>query len=108
GLRCRLRRSKSPQEASELPGDLPAFPRGASGQDRRSLAFDWRIGVVYTSPMHKQIRKGGVGAGMSLLACLLGETAAAHHGLANFNLNLDITVSGTIKEIALINPHSWI
>jgi hypothetical protein len=32
----------------------------------------------------------------------------AHHGLANFNLNVDITVSGTIKDIALVNPHSWV
>ncbi|MGV3591838.1 MAG: DUF6152 family protein, partial [Gammaproteobacteria bacterium] len=34
--------------------------------------------------------------------------ASAHHGLANFNLNIDITIEGTIRDVALINPHSWI
>ncbi len=32
----------------------------------------------------------------------------AHHGLANFNLNVDITVEGTIADIAMVNPHSWV
>lgn len=32
----------------------------------------------------------------------------AHHGLANFNLNVDITVEGTITDIAMVNPHSWV
>lgn len=37
-----------------------------------------------------------------------GPAAQAHHGLANFNLNEDITLSGTIREVAMINPHSWV
>ena len=32
----------------------------------------------------------------------------AHHGLANFNLNIDVTVEGVVTEIAMVNPHSWI
>src|SRR5690554_5691187 len=32
----------------------------------------------------------------------------AHHGIANFNLNLDIEISGAISDIAFVNPHSWI
>ena len=36
------------------------------------------------------------------------SAAFAHHGLANFNLNVDLTIEGTISDIALINPHSWI
>ncbi|HHX82455.1 MAG TPA: hypothetical protein GX696_05675 [Pseudomonadaceae bacterium] len=32
----------------------------------------------------------------------------AHHGIANFNLNLDIEVSGAISDIAFVNPHSWL
>ncbi len=39
---------------------------------------------------------------------LVGTAASAHHGLANFNLNIDLTIEGTISDIALINPHSWI
>lgn len=38
----------------------------------------------------------------------LAAPAQAHHGLANFDLNTDITVEGVIADIALINPHSWI
>jgi hypothetical protein len=44
----------------------------------------------------------------ALAASLAAGTASAHHGLANFNLNIDITIEGTIRDIALINPHSWI
>ena len=40
--------------------------------------------------------------------CFTATSASAHHGLANFNLNIDLTVEGTIADIALINPHSWI
>ena len=45
-------------------------------------------------------------AGVLLSAAV--PAAFAHHGLANFNLNVDITVEGRIADIALINPHSWI
>ncbi|MBN1237717.1 MAG: hypothetical protein JXB36_04400 [Gammaproteobacteria bacterium] len=58
--------------------------------------------------MRNRIVKNAFAAGMGLLVYQLGQTAAAHHGLANFNLNVDITVSGTIRDIALINPHSWV
>src|SRR5690606_30310199 len=39
---------------------------------------------------------------------LAATSAAAHHGLANFDLNVDIRIEGRIADIALINPHSWI
>ena len=39
---------------------------------------------------------------------LVPVTASAHHGLANFNLNVDITVRGTITNLAMVNPHSWV
>jgi hypothetical protein len=58
--------------------------------------------------MRKRIVKNALMAGVGLMVYQLGQTASAHHGLANFDLNADITLSGTIKEIALINPHSWI
>jgi len=45
-------------------------------------------------------------AGIYML--LFSLSASAHHGLANFDLNVDITVEGTIADIALINPHSWL
>lgn len=44
----------------------------------------------------------------ALALLLVTPTSSAHHGLANFNLNIDLTVAGTIVDIALINPHSWL
>lgn len=46
--------------------------------------------------------------GIALALLLVATPVIAHHGLANFNLNIDITIEGTIADIALINPHSWI
>jgi hypothetical protein len=46
-----------------------------------------------------------------LAAVFLGTMAAAaqaHHGISNWDLNTDITVTGRLTEIELINPHSWI
>jgi hypothetical protein len=34
--------------------------------------------------------------------------ASAHHGVANFDLNKEITISGTVTRIDLVNPHSWL
>ena len=31
-----------------------------------------------------------------------------HHGVANFDLNKEITIPGTVTRISLINPHSWL
>lgn len=48
---------------------------------------------------------------MHRILCLMlfvPALASAHHGLANFNLNIDITVQGVITDIAMVNPHSWV
>jgi hypothetical protein len=34
--------------------------------------------------------------------------AWAHHGVANFDLNKEVTISGTVTRIDLVNPHSWL
>lgn len=54
--------------------------------------------------MSKPFRHYATVLGLALAAA----PALAHHGLANFNLNIDLTIEGTIRDIALINPHSWI
>lgn len=58
--------------------------------------------------MSRKAVKNALAAGCFLLGCQVAHTVSAHHGLANFNLNVDITITGTIKDIALINPHSWV
>ena len=38
------------------------------------------------------------------LTCLV----SAHHGIANFDLEREISISGTVTELAFVNPHSWL
>jgi hypothetical protein len=45
---------------------------------------------------------------VTALAVLLPAAARAHHGLANFDLNTEISVTGTVTRIAFVNPHSWV
>jgi hypothetical protein len=42
-----------------------------------------------------------LGAGFSF-------AAFAHHGIANFDLNKDVEINGTIAKLAFVNPHSWL
>src|SRR5689334_6058899 len=45
----------------------------------------------------------------AVVACSAGVPAAfAHHGIANFDLNKDVTISGAVKRLAFVNPHSWL
>ncbi len=39
---------------------------------------------------------------------LFSGTAYAHHGIAVFDMNKDMTLNGTISRISFINPHSYI
>ena len=34
--------------------------------------------------------------------------AEAHHGLANYDLNKDIAIEGTLTRVQFVNPHSWL
>ena len=38
----------------------------------------------------------------------VAATASAHHGIANFDLNKDISISGSVSKLAFVNPHSWL
>ncbi len=44
----------------------------------------------------------------ALLLLVFATGAAAHHGISNWDLNRDITLTGTLAGIDLINPHAWI
>lgn len=39
---------------------------------------------------------------------LVAASADAHHGIANFDLNTDLTLEGTITRVEFVNPHSWL
>ena len=46
---------------------------------------------------------------LSLVAAAIGaNTAFGHHGIANFDLNKDVAINGTVTRLAFVNPHSWL
>ena len=45
---------------------------------------------------------------LSLLFLANGTTATAHHSFAMFDRDRTETISGTVKEFEVINPHSWL
>jgi len=45
---------------------------------------------------------------LSIAAVVVAANASAHHGIANFDLNKDIAISGTVSKLAFVNPHSWL
>ena len=38
----------------------------------------------------------------------LAANASAHHGIANFDFNKDVTIVGTVAKLTFVNPHSWL
>lgn len=46
----------------------------------------------------------------SLLLCMLVTAlpVCAHHGISNWDLNKDVSITGTITQIEFINPHAWL
>jgi hypothetical protein len=36
------------------------------------------------------------------------DAALAHHGISNFDLNKDLELKGTLTQVELMNPHSWL
>ena len=46
---------------------------------------------------------------LSLLAATLGAANAfAHHGIANFDFNADVAITGSVAKLTFVNPHSWL
>ncbi len=45
---------------------------------------------------------------LTLAFLCLATTADAHHSFAMFDRSRTETVAGTVKELELINPHSWL
>ena len=38
----------------------------------------------------------------------LAAPCLAHHGISNWDLNKDVTLTGTLTRVDLINPHAWL
>jgi hypothetical protein len=52
--------------------------------------------------------KSSIGLGLAVLAAAWGPAALAHHSFAMFDMQKMIALTGTVKEFAWANPHSWI
>ena len=46
--------------------------------------------------------------GLLLVLCAAPLPAAAHHSFAMFDRDKTESIAGTVKEVSLINPHSWV
>jgi hypothetical protein len=47
----------------------------------------------------------------SLVAALIAAcpaAAPAHHGFGTFDMDEEITIAGTVTDLAFVNPHSWL
>lgn len=47
-------------------------------------------------------------AAVCLAAIAAAAPALAHHSFAMFDMNKQVSVSGTVKEFQYTNPHSWV
>jgi hypothetical protein len=36
------------------------------------------------------------------------QTALAHHGFGTFDMGTDVEITGTVTDLAFVNPHSWL
>jgi hypothetical protein len=43
-----------------------------------------------------------------ILAAACVAPAHSHHGISNWDLNKDVSLTGTISRLDFINPHSWL
>lgn len=47
-------------------------------------------------------------ASAAFAVLLAAPPAGAHHGISNWDLNKDLSITGTLAKIDLINPHAWL
>ena len=47
-------------------------------------------------------------ASIALAIGLVAQAASAHHSFSVFNMQEDISITGTVKEVQWTNPHIWI
>lgn len=50
------------------------------------------------------VRRAALVASLALTAA----TAGAHHGFGTFSMNEDVEITGTVTDLAFVNPHSWL
>jgi hypothetical protein len=47
-------------------------------------------------------------ARLAVVVLLMAPAASAHHGIANFDVDREVSITGTVTELQLVNPHSWL
>ena len=46
--------------------------------------------------------------GLAMLTALIAAPASAHHSFSMFDQTKVVTLTGTVKELEWVNPHSWL
>src|SRR5690349_5891300 len=73
-----------------------------------SICRDGGLNVTVQSCAMPGVAMSRVHVVLSIAAVVVAANASAHHGIANFDLNKDIAISGTVSKLAFVNPHSWL
>jgi hypothetical protein len=45
---------------------------------------------------------------IAVLLSIAASTAAAHHGFGTFDMDAEVRITGTVTDLAFVNPHSWL
>ena len=80
--------------------ELDAFRSGLAAGAQRNIASALFGGLL---DMCRLARALVIAGGIAV-----ATQARAHHGIANFDLNKDIELSGVVTDLAFVNPHSWL
>jgi hypothetical protein len=96
--------SRQLDRPESLRGRCSRGPASAGSSSNRFAVHSGRLSenaIREKPPMNRKA--------CATLACLAAVNVAhAHHGIANFDLNADIELEGTITRVEFLNPHSWL
>lgn len=56
----------------------------------------------------RRMLRGGIVSLAAAAALSLAPAAMAHHSTAMFDMNKEVTLTGTVKQFQWMNPHTWI
>jgi len=56
-------------------------------------------------PLNRKVITAGM---LASVAFSVSATALAHHGFGSFDMDAEIEITGTVTDLAFVNPHSWL